>query len=170
MGFSSNGSCSSNLFYILVKHSIYLSQYKYTEYWIERSTTKAIVLVVDKIDYMQSIVETFGPTATILGGGFFVGVLIGYALKKVIKIVAVVVGLFLAGLAYLQSLQIASINWNKLQTISEGAITTISNAITQIPDISVDSHAATASLALSSFGIPFTGSMSTGFTIGFMKG
>src|SRR5918996_4860258 len=116
MGFSSNGSCSSNLFYILVKHSIYLSHYKYTEYWIERSTTKAIVLVVDKIDYMQSIVETFGPTATILGGGFFVGVLIGYALKKVIKMVAVIVGLFLACLAYLQSKQIANINWNKLQT------------------------------------------------------
>src|ERR671918_2483241 len=123
MGFSSNGSCSSNLFYILVKHSIYLSHYKYTEYWIERSTTKAIVLVVDKIDYMQSIVETFGPTATILGGGFFVGVLIGYALKKVIKIVAVVVGLFLAGLAYLQYHQIANINWNKLQQVlSEGVL------------------------------------------------
>src|SRR5919112_1041426 len=117
MGFSSNGSCSSNLFYILVKHSIYLSHYKYTEYWIERSTTKAIVLVVDKIDYMQSIVETFGPTAATMGGGFFIGVLIGYALKKVIKLVAVIVGLLLAGLAYLQSQQqIANINWNKLQT------------------------------------------------------
>src|SRR5919107_5768824 len=139
MGFSSNGSCSSNLFYILVKHSIYLSHYKYTEYWIERSTTKAIVLVVDKIDYMQSIVETFGPTATILGGGFFVGVLIGYALKKVIKIVAVVVGLFLAGLAYLQSQQIANVNWNKLHQVSEGALTTLGNVTTQIPGISSSS-------------------------------
>jgi uncharacterized membrane protein (Fun14 family) len=37
-----------------------------------------------------------------MSGGFFVGILIGYALKKVIKIVAIVVGLFLAGLAYLQ--------------------------------------------------------------------
>ncbi len=85
---------------------------------------------------MVNIVETFGPTAATLGGGFFVGVLIGYALKKVIKLVAVVVGLFLAGLAYLQYHQIANINWNKLQTISEGAITTLSNAITQIPGIS----------------------------------
>ena len=49
----------------------------------------------------MSIVETFGPTAASLGGGFFVDVLIGYALKKVIKLVAVLVGLFLAGLAYL---------------------------------------------------------------------
>jgi uncharacterized membrane protein (Fun14 family) len=117
-----------------------------------------------------------GPTAATVGGGFFAGVLLGYALKKVIKIAAVIVRLFLAGLAYLQYHQIASINWNKLQQVSEGAITTISNVLVQIPGISsvsVDSHAAAAtasSLAMTSFGIPFTGSMSAGFTIGFMKG
>ena len=125
---------------------------------------------------MNSIVESFGPTAATLGGGFFVGVLIGYALKKVIKLLAVIVGLFLAGLAYLQYHQIANINWNKLQTVSEDAITTLSNAIImQIPGISgtSDSHAAataSSSLAMTSFGIPFTGSMSAGFTLGFIKG
>jgi uncharacterized membrane protein (Fun14 family) len=56
-------------------------------------------------------------------------------LKKIIKIVAVIVGLFLAGLAYLQYHQIDNINWNKLQTVSEGTIITISNAIIQIPGI-----------------------------------
>ena len=72
--------------------------------------------------------------ATTIGGGFFIGILIGYALKKVIKLVAVIVGLFLAGLAYLQYHQIANINWNKLQTVlSEGTITTLSNAIIQLP-------------------------------------
>jgi uncharacterized membrane protein (Fun14 family) len=60
----------------------------------------------------MSIIESFAPTVATLGGGFFAGILIGYALKKVIKIVAIIVGLFLAGLAYLQSQQIASINWN----------------------------------------------------------
>jgi uncharacterized membrane protein (Fun14 family) len=124
---------------------------------------------------MNSIVESFGPTAATLGGGFFVGVLIGYALKKVIKIAAVIVGLFLAGLAYLQYYQIANINWNKLQAVSEGTITTLSNTITQIPGISsnADGHAAAtsaSSLAMTSFGIPFTGSMSAGFTLGFIKG
>src|ERR671924_6998 len=83
---------------------------------------------------MNSIVETFGPAAATMGSGFFVGILIGYALKKVIKMVAVIVGLFLAELAYLQYHQIANINWNKLQQVSEGAITTLSNAIIiQIP-------------------------------------
>ena len=109
--------------------------------------------------------------ASTLGGGFFVGILIGYALKKVIKLLAVIVGLFLAGLAYLQYHQIANINWNKLQTVSEGAITTLSNAIIQIQS-SGDDHTATtaSSLAMTSFGIPLTGSMSAGFTIGFIKG
>ena len=124
----------------------------------------------------MSIIESFGPTAATLGGGFFVGILIGYTLKKVIKMVAVIAGLFLAGLVYLQSQQIANINWNKLQTVSEGVLTTVANLTMQIQGISSvsgdSSHAAAtaSSLAMTSFGIPLTGSMSAGFTIGFMKG
>ncbi len=122
---------------------------------------------------MNSIAETFGPTAATMGGSFFVGVLIEYALKKLIKLLAVIFGLFLAGLAYLQYHQIAIINWNKFQYISEDAITTLTNLMTQIPGISGgsgDSHAVISSSAMTSFGISFTGSMSAGFTIGFMKG
>ena len=122
--------------------------------------------------------DNIGSYASTVGGGFFLGILIGYALKKVIKIAAVIVGLFLAGLTYLQYHQIASINWNRLETVlSEGAITTLSNAIPQITGIrggsSGDGHVAAATislLAMTSFGIPLTGSMSAGFTIGFIKG
>jgi uncharacterized membrane protein (Fun14 family) len=119
-------------------------------------------------------IESFGPTGAAVGGGFFVGVLIGYALKKVIKLVSVIVGLFLAGLAYLQSQEIANINWNKLQHISEPTITTLSNLITQIPGNSStsDVHAAATSsslLSMTIFDIPLTGSISAGFTIGFIK-
>jgi hypothetical protein len=68
----------------------------------------------------------------------------------------------------------SNINWNKLQQVSEGAITTLSNAITHIPGISsgssADNHAAATSLAMTSLGIPLTSSLSAGFTIGFMKG
>ena len=116
--------------------------------------------------------DDFSPIAATLGGGFFIGILIGYALKKVIKLVAVIVGLFLAGLAYLQYHHIANINWNKLQQVSEGAITTLSLAIIQIQSSGDSSHAAAtvSSLAMTSFGIPLTGSMSAGFTLGFIKG
>ncbi len=111
--------------------------------------------------------------AASLGGGFFVGILIGYALKKVIKLLAVIVGLFLAGLAYLQYHQVANINWNKLQQVLEGALTTVATLTMQIPSVSGgDGHAAAtaSSLAMTSFGFPLTGSISAGFTIGFMKG
>jgi uncharacterized membrane protein (Fun14 family) len=59
-------------------------------------------------------IESFVSSAATLGGGFFVGVVIGYALKKVIKIVSVIFGLFLTGLAYLQYHQIANKCWNIL--------------------------------------------------------
>jgi uncharacterized membrane protein (Fun14 family) len=91
-------------------------------------------------------IESFAPTTATMSGGFFTGILIGYALKKVIKLVVVIFGLFLAGLAYLQYHQIANINWNKLQTVSEGAIATLTNLMTQISGIGYTSdHAATVS-------------------------
>ena len=68
-----------------------------------------------------------------IGGGFFGGILIGYALKKIIKIVAIIAGFFLAALVFLQYQQTASINWDKLQAISENTLTTLANATQQIP-------------------------------------
>jgi uncharacterized membrane protein (Fun14 family) len=38
--------------------------------------------------------DTLASISTSIGGGFFEGLLVGYALKKVIKMLAVVVGLF----------------------------------------------------------------------------
>jgi uncharacterized membrane protein (Fun14 family) len=77
------------------------------------------------------IVDSINSIAAITGGGFFGGLLLSYALKKVVKLIAVVVGLFIAGLAYLQYQQIASVNWDKVEgTISTIAISTIANATT----------------------------------------
>src|SRR5215207_6141063 len=103
--------------------------------------------------------------ATTIGGGFFAGISIGWAVKKVIKLVAIMAGLFLAGLAYLQYQQIAFINWDKLEQISEGVGNTFINATKMIEG----SNPAIAELAITNFGIPLTSSISVGFTIGFMK-
>ena len=109
----------------------------------------------------------FSSLVVTIGVGFFAGILIGYALKKVVKIVAIVFGLFFAGLAYLQYQQIVAINWNKVPQLSQNVVTTLANATTQIPGFN-SSHP--ADIAMSNFGIPLTGSMSVGFTIGFMRG
>ena len=119
-------------------------------------------------------VESFSPMVAEIGGGFFAGALIGFALKKVLKILAVVVGLFFAGLAYLQYQQIVSINWERLQATSQNAVTTLANATTQISNhisnITDSSNHAIAALDISNIGIPLTGSMAMGFAVGFMKG
>jgi uncharacterized membrane protein (Fun14 family) len=107
--------------------------------------------------------------AVTIGGGFFGGILIGYALKKIIKIVAIIAGVFLAALAYLQYQQIANINWDKLQPISEDALTTLANATQQIPGFDSNGNVP-SELIMTNLGIPLTGSLAIGFTIGFMRG
>ena len=64
-----------------------------------------------------------------IGGGFVGGLLLGYALKKVLKLIAIIVGLFITGLAYLQYQQLATFNWDRI----EGTISTIANATTNVP-------------------------------------
>ncbi len=80
-----------------------------------------------------------------------------------VKLIAVIVELFIAGLAYLQYQQIASVNWDKI----EGTISTIANTTTNTLDEYDIESLATATTNL---GIPLTGGMSAGFAIGFMKG
>jgi uncharacterized membrane protein (Fun14 family) len=107
------------------------------------------------------VIDNISSLGTMVGGGFFGGLLLGYALKKVVKLIAVVVGLFIAGLAYLQYQQIASVNWDKI----EGVISTIANATTNtLNEYNIES------LATTNLGITLTGGMSAGFVIGFMKG
>ncbi|HET7390847.1 MAG TPA: FUN14 domain-containing protein [Nitrososphaeraceae archaeon] len=117
--------------------------------------------------FMQ--VYSFDSIAATMGGGFFAGILIGYALKKLVKLAAVVIGLFFAGIAYLQYQQILNINWNNFEATSQNTLSTLLNATTKILGLgSGTDH--TASLAFTNLGIPLTGGMSIGIAIGFMKG
>jgi uncharacterized membrane protein (Fun14 family) len=102
--------------------------------------------------------ESFGSVSATIGGGFLGRLFIGYALKKIAKLAAVVIGLFFTGIAYLQYQQILSINWNKFQSVSQNAVTTLANATMQIPGFNGSDHIA----ALSILGIPLAGSMSIG--------
>jgi uncharacterized membrane protein (Fun14 family) len=97
-----------------------------------------------------------------VGGGFFGGLLFGYAIKKVVKLLAVIAGLIIAGLAYLEYQQIASLDWNRIEVL---ASETLGNVTAQISN-----NQEVTSLAMSNFGIPLTGSMSAGFAVGFIKG
>ena len=98
---------------------------------------------------------------TTMGGGFLAGLVTGWALRKLIKLVAVIVGLFFGGIIYLQSQTIINIDWDKLQYVSETSLSTIGNSISASGDISN---------IIGNIGLPLTGSLSAGFAIGFMKG
>lgn len=62
--------------------------------------------------------------STTIGGGFFIGMILGYAIKKVVRIAVTIVGLFITGLAFLQYQQIACINWDNF----EASITALASA------------------------------------------
>jgi uncharacterized membrane protein (Fun14 family) len=96
-----------------------------------------------------------------IGGGFIGGLLLGFAIKKVVKLIAVMVGLFIAGLAYMQYQQIAYFDWDKIERTIKEIFGNVSSQISG-QDIS--------SFAFSNLGIPLTSGMSAGFAVGFMKG
>jgi uncharacterized membrane protein (Fun14 family) len=107
-------------------------------------------------------VDTLTSISATVGGGFIGGILLGYALKKVVKLIAVLVGLFIAGLAYLQYQQIAYFDWDKIERMITASFGNVTSQIFSNQDIT--------SFALSNLGIPLTSGVSAGFAVGFMKG
>jgi uncharacterized membrane protein (Fun14 family) len=63
------------------------------------------------------------------GGGFLFGVLAGYAIKKVMKIGAVVIGLFVAALAYLSYRGWVDVRWVSMEDASRSTLTNASEQV-----------------------------------------
>jgi uncharacterized membrane protein (Fun14 family) len=135
---------------------------------------------------MSGIESNIMPFVSTIGFGGIVGFLLGFALKRIMKILAVIAGVFFAALLYLESQHIVNVNWDKLQTISNSVlltITTTSNATSTTGGggmgaiqafLGNNSTAASSILPITStmanLGIPLTGSTAMGFTIGLLKG
>ena len=103
--------------------------------------------------------ETLTPIATSVGGGFFIGIILGYFLKKIIKILMFDTGGIVALLIYLQQQQVISLNMDRLEGSSTFILTSLSSSFdktTQIGD-------------MSSLGIPLAASIAAGFTVGLVK-
>ena len=114
----------------------------------------------------MTLVPDLMPFAGTIGGGFFIGLLAGYAIKKIIKIAAVIVGLFIAALAYLEFQRIIDVNWEKIQAVSQNGLTWVANTIIHISNNIGAGHAG----ALSNLGIPLAASASAGFALGMVRG
>ena len=103
--------------------------------------------------------ESLIPTITSVGGGFFIGIILGYFLKKIIKILMFVAGGIVGLLLYLQQQQIISVNMEKLETSSTAILTSLASTfdkMTQVGDFT-------------SIGIPLTASIAVGFTVALAK-
>jgi uncharacterized membrane protein (Fun14 family) len=114
----------------------------------------------------MTTVADFAPLAGSLGGGFVAGALAGYAVKKVMKIAAVIVGLFIAALAYLEYQRIITVDWEVLQSVSQNAITTSTSTLTHISNDIGANHMGISASNL----IPLASSASAGFALGMVRG
>jgi uncharacterized membrane protein (Fun14 family) len=138
---------------------------------------------------MSGIESSIMPFVSTIGFGGIAGFLVGFALKRIMKILAVIAGVFFAALLYLESQHIVNVNWDKLQIISNSILSTITTTATTnatttsgggigVGSIQAilgnNSTAASAILPITStmanLGIPLTGSTAMGFTIGLLKG
>jgi uncharacterized membrane protein (Fun14 family) len=135
---------------------------------------------------MNGIESSVMPFISTVGFGGIAGFLVGFAIKRIMKILAVIAGVFFAALLYLESQHIVNVNWDKLQTISNSILSIITTAtatnatttggggVGSIQSILGNNSTAASILPITStmanLGIPLTGSTAMGFTIGILKG
>jgi uncharacterized membrane protein (Fun14 family) len=104
---------------------------------------------------------------TSVSSGGIAGFLIGYAVKKGIKIIVGIAGLFLAGLAYLNYKGLVSVDWESITSMSSKAIEEFSLNSAGYASSLIDSQVAPTMM---NFGVPLTGSFTAGFILGCLKG
>jgi uncharacterized membrane protein (Fun14 family) len=138
---------------------------------------------------MSGIENSIMPFVSTIGFGGLAGFLVGFALKRIMKILAVIAGVFFVALMYLESQHIVNVNWDKLQIISNSILSTITTTTTNAtttttsggvwPIQSILGNNSTGSAAsaflpitstMANLGIPLTGSTAIGLTLGFLKG
>lgn len=111
---------------------------------------------------IDSIAAATSPLLTGVGFSGLAGFLIGYAIKHVMKFLAVGAGILFAALMYFQQQGIVSVNWDKLQTVSQNAVSILANATGQL------SHTSTP-ISSANFALPITGAAALGFAIGLLR-
>ncbi len=105
-------------------------------------------------------VENLIPSITSMGGGFFIGVMLGYFVKKIIKVFMFVIGGILGLLLYLQQQQIILINIQKLEASSSFIVASFGSSFNNVTHIYDTTF----------LGIPLALGLSAGLVVGFVKG
>ncbi len=106
------------------------------------------------------------PFVGTMAGGFFLNLITGYAIKRVIKLAAVIVGFFIAALAYWEYQRILNVDWERVQGVSQNGVTWVADALTHVSSTIDATHSGT----LSNVGIPLVSSASAGFMLCLSRG
>jgi uncharacterized membrane protein (Fun14 family) len=104
------------------------------------------------------------------GGGFLFGVVAGYAIKKVMKIAAVVVGLFVAGLAFLSYKGWIDVRWTEMENATRSTLADVTTQALHTLNDTVSQFATHSSIAAS--GLPIAAGIGfvPGLIFGFKRG
>jgi uncharacterized membrane protein (Fun14 family) len=103
-----------------------------------------------------------------VGGGGVLGFLTGYAAKKVVKIVAVLIGAQLALFKFLETRGVLEVNWERLYTGAGNATTAAANATVGGNETSAQTNGSLFNSVLSA--IPIGGGFAVGAFVGFKRG
>ena len=105
------------------------------------------------------------------GGGFLFGTAAGFAIKKVMKIAAVVIGLFVAALAYLSYKGLIDVKWVEIENITRSSLTNASGQVVQEFNNTATQFAAYP-FAVATSGLPIAAAIGfvPGLLTGFKKG
>ena len=104
--------------------------------------------------------EVLTPIVYQLGTGGIAGFVVGYAIKKLAKIVAVIAGLFFLALTYLATVGVINVHYDKLTEMIEGLIGAGNGGM----------EGATQWLAPIIANLPFAGTFVVGFALGIKMG
>jgi uncharacterized membrane protein (Fun14 family) len=105
------------------------------------------------------------------GGGFLFGALAGYAIKKVMKIAAVVIGLFVAALAYLSYRGWVDVKWAAMEDASRSTLTNASEQVVNaLKNTATQFASHPSSLGTSGLPIAAVFGFVPGLMMGFKKG
>ncbi len=100
--------------------------------------------------------EIATPLVFQLGTGAIGGFVVGYAIKKVAKLIVVLIGIFLLALIYLSSQGILYVNYDKLSDAVSGWLGGTGQAVNWLTPIIAH--------------LPFAGTFLVGFFLGFKLG
>jgi uncharacterized membrane protein (Fun14 family) len=118
--------------------------------------------------------ELFLPVEDFLfsaGGGFLLGAVAGYAIKKVMKIAAVVIGLFVAALVYLSYRGWVDVKWVEMEDASRSTLTNASEQVVHaLNNTAIQLAAHPSTLSASWLPIAATFGFVPGLMMGLKKG